>query len=675
MARVLITSALPYANGPIHLGHLVEHIQSDIYARFRRLMGDEVLYLCADDTHGTGVELNAKRLGMSPDDLVAKSWEEHTRDFRDMGISYDLYYTTNSPENKELSEYIYGRLKEKGHIDRLPSMQMYSENLQRFLPDRWIKGTCPKCSAKEQYGDQCAVCGTTYEPTDLIDPVDAIEGQRPVLRETQQLYVRLGDFTEFLREWIPDGVPQPHTRNFVDRWMEGGLQDWCISRDAPYFGFEIPGEPGKFFYVWLDAPVGYVATTKKYCDDNGLDWRAWWGKESDAELIHIIGKDIVYFHTLFWPAMLHAADLKPPTRIQAHGFLTVNGEKMSKSQGTFVRAETYAAHLDPSYLRYYIAAKLASGIEDMDLNLQDFVDRVNAELVNNIVNLASRVTKFIVARFDAEVAAFDPKDYPVCAEIANGLEDYREKMHGFDYRGAIRRVNEIGDAVNTFFQESAPWAAIKDDPARAAEVCAVALHGATALMVALTPVVPKVTARYAEALGLEQLRWEHASAFWRPKTITAPDRIIDRLELANVEAMIEDSKDAGSLDQAAAEATEAAAPELEPIKPEITFDTFSQVDLRVGVVEVAEFVKGAKKLLRLEVNIGRTIQIFAGVRSAYGDPSVLVGKRVLCVANLAPRTMKFGVSEGMLLATSDADDGGLQLVLGPDDAQAGWTVR
>lgn len=677
MARVLITTALPYANGPIHLGHLVEHIQSDIYARFRRLVGDEVLFFCADDTHGTGVELNAKRLGMTPEELVAKSWEEHTRDFGNMGMSYDLYYTTNAPENKELSEYIYAALKEKGHIDRLPAMQMYSENLGRFLPDRWIKGTCPKCSAKDQYGDQCAVCGTTYEPTDLIDPVDAIEGQRPVLRETEQIYVRLSDFVDFLNEWIPAGVPQQHTRNFVDRWMEGGLQDWCISRDAPYFGFEIPGEPGKYFYVWLDAPVGYVATTKKYCDDNGLDWRAWWGKDSDAEIIHIIGKDIVYFHTLFWPAMLHAAELKPPTRIQAHGFLTVNGEKMSKSQGTFVRAQTYVEHLDPSYLRYYIGAKLASGIEDMDLNLQDFVDRVNAELVNNIVNLASRVTKFIVARFDAQVASFEPKDYPVCEVIADGLEAYRAKMHEFDYRGALRHVNEIGDAVNTFFQESAPWATIKEDPARAAEVCAVALHGATALMVALTPVVPKVTARYAEALGLEQLRWEHASAFWRPKNaITAPERIIDRLELPKVEAMIDASKEAGSLGQDGADAeADSAAPALEPMKPEISFDTFSQVDLRIGVVEVAEFVKGAKKLLRLEVNIGRTIQIFAGVRSAYEDPSVLIGKRVLCVANLAPRTMKFGVSEGMLLATSDADDGGLQLVHGPDDAEAGWTVR
>lgn len=672
MARVLITSALPYANGPIHLGHLVEHIQSDIYARFRRLIGDEVLYLCADDTHGTGVELNAKKLGMTPEALVERSWEEHTRDFKNMGISYDLYYTTNSAENKELSEYFYQRLKEQGHIDRLPSMQMYSENLQRFLPDRWIKGTCPKCKAADQYGDQCAVCGTTYEPTDLIDPVDAIEGQRPVLKETEQLYVRLADFSEFLSEWIPKGVPQQHTRNFVDRWMEGGLENWCISRDAPYFGFEIPGEPGKFFYVWLDAPIGYVATTKKYCDDHGSDWRSWWGPESDAELVHIIGKDIVYFHTLFWPAMVHAAGLKPPTRIQVHGFLTVNGEKMSKSQGTFVRAETYVEHLAPSYLRYYIGAKLASGIEDMDLNLQDFVDRVNAELVNNIVNLASRVTKFIVARFDAEVASFDPKDHPVCVEIADGLKDYRARMMDFDYRGALRRINEIGDAVNTFFQEQAPWALIKEDPARAAEVCAVALHGATALMVALTPVVPEVTARYAEALGLEQLRWEHASAFWRPKTITAPDRIIDRLELKDVEAMIEASKEAGSLEQAAAAAAEDS---MEAIKEEISFDEFSKVDLRIGVVEVAEFVKGANKLLRLEVNIGRTIQIFAGVRSAYADPAVLVGKRVLCVANLAPRKMKFGVSEGMLLATSDPDDHGLQLVFGPEDAQGGWTVR
>lgn len=674
MARVLITSALPYANGPIHLGHLIEHIQTDIYARFRRLIGDEVLMLCADDTHGTGVELNAQKLGITPEELVQRSWDEHVRDFTQMGVHYDLYYTTNSPENKELSEYIYGRLKDGGHIVRRSTMQMYSESLGRFLPDRWIKGTCPYCKAQGQYGDQCAVCAKTYEPTDLLDPVDAIEGKRPVLRETTQLYVKLSDFQDFLEQWIEQGVPQQHTRNFVDRWMAGGLEDWCISRDAPYFGFEIPGEPGKFFYVWLDAPVGYVAATKKYCDDRGQDWKSWWGKDADADIIHVIGKDIVYFHTLFWPAMVHAADFKPPSRIQVHGFLTVNGEKMSKSQGTFVRAETYLQHLDPTYIRYYVGAKLAAGIEDIDLNLTDFVDRVNAELVNNIVNLASRVTKFIAARFASEVAAFDPKDYPVCVEIADGLSDYRERMMAFDYRGAIRRVNEIGDAVNTFFQEAAPWALIKEDPAKAAEICAVALHGATALMVALSPLVPAVTDLYAQAVGVECLRWEHASAFWRPKTLTAPERLLDRLELSKVEGMIEASKESASLDMEAAQ-NAADAQKIEALKDEISFDDFNKVDLRIGVVEVAEFVKGAKKLLRLEVNIGRTIQIFAGVRSAYEDPSVLIGKRVLCVANLAPRTMKFGVSEGMLLATSDPDDNGLQLVHGPEDALAGWTVR
>ena len=672
MARVLITSALPYANGSIHLGHLVEHIQTDIYARFRRLIGDEVLFFCADDTHGTGIELNARKAGITPEELVQRSWDEHTQDFSDMGMSYDLYYTTNSEENRELSELIYGILKEKGHITRRATMQMYSENLGRFLPDRWIKGTCPFCKATDQYGDQCEVCAKTYEPSDLLNPVDAIEGKTPVLRETTQIYVRLSDFTEFLNEWVKKSVPQASTRNFVDRWLAGTLEDWCISRDAPYFGFEIPGEPGKYFYVWLDAPVGYVAATKKYADDNGFDWRSWWGPESDAEIIHVIGKDIVYFHTLFWPAMLHASELRPPTRIQAHGFLTVNGEKMSKSRGTFVRARTYLEHLDPSYLRYYIGAKISSAIEDIDLNLQDFVDRVNAELVNNIVNLASRVTKFIGARFEGQVATFDPKDYPVCATIADGLEDYRARMLEFDYRGALRRINEIGDAVNTFFQDAGPWAVIKDDPAKAAEICAVALHGATALMVGITPVVPQITERYAQGLGLSQLRWEHASAFWRPAKVEAPDRLIDRVEMPKVEAMIE----AERLSQAEAEVSApASTDDLEDFKGTISFDEFDKVDLRIGVIEEAGFVEGAKKLLRFKVNIGKSIQVFSGIRSAYPDPQLLVGKRVLCVANLAPRKMKFGVSEGMLLATSAKDDSGLQLVFGPDDAQPGWTVR
>lgn len=675
MARVLITSALPYANGPIHLGHLVEHIQTDIYARFRRMIGDEVLYFCADDTHGTGIELNARKAGITPEALVQQSWEEHTRDFKAMGISYDLYYTTNSDENRELSCYIYEKLKERGSIARLSSMQMYSENLGRFLPDRWIKGTCPYCKAPDQYGDQCEVCAKTYEPADLLNPVDAIEGKTPVLRETTQLYVKLSDYTEFLNEWVKTGVPQATTRNFVDRWLNGTLEDWCISRDAPYFGFEIPGEPGKYFYVWLDAPVGYVATTKSYCDARGMDWRAWWGKDSDAEIIHVIGKDIVYFHTLFWPAMLYAADLRPPTRVQAHGFLTVNGEKMSKSRGTFVRAQTYLDHLDPSWIRYYIGAKMSAAIEDIDLNLTDFVDRVNAELVNNLVNLTSRVTKFIGARFDGEVASFNPADYPLSTVIADGMKDYRERMMDFDFRGALRRLNEVGDAVNTFFQDAGPWAVIKDDPAKAAEICAVALHGATALMVGIAPVVPKVAEIYAEGLGVKELRWEYASAFWKPARVVAPERLIDRMEMPKVEAMIEAEREAQLAAQAAAAPEQSAESELEDFKGTISFEEFDKVDLRIGVVEEADFVKGAKKLLRLQVNIGRSIQVFSGIRSAYPDPSILVGKRVLCVANLAPRTMKFGVSEGMLLATSDKDDNGLQLVFGPDNAQAGWTVR
>src|SRR5690625_475179 len=674
MTRVLITSALPYANGPIHLGHLVEHIQSDIYARFRRLTGDDVLFLCADDTHGTGVELNAKKLGITPEELVDRSWKEHTRDFQNMGISHDLYYTTNSPENEELSGYIYKRLKDAGHIVKRKTMQMYSESLERFLPDRWIKGTCPSCKATDQYGDQCEVCGRTYEPTDLIDPVDAIEGKKPILKETSQLYVQLENFNDFLEAWVPGSVPQKHTRNFVDRWMQDGLEAWCISRDAPYFGFEIPGEPGKYFYVWLDVPVGYIATTKKDCADRGQDWRSWWGKDTDTEIVHIIGKDIVYFHALFWPAMLHAADLKTPSRLQVHGFLTVNGEKMSKSRGTFIRVETYTEHLDPSYIRYYFGAKLAPGIEDIDLNFQDFVDRVNADLVNNAVNLASRVTKFIEARFDGNVASFEAADYPLVQALEEGLERYKAAMREFNFREGMRIVAELGDQVNTFFQDAAPWAVIKEDADKAAEICAVALHGATALMVALSPVVPNVTDRYAQALGVDALAWEHASSAWSPSTITAPKELIPRVEMKQVEAMVEASKEAGSLEQEASQAE--AAQNLEPFKDEITFDDFSKLDLRVGVIEVAESVPKANKLLRFEVNIGaRTIQVFSGIKSAYDDPSELIGKRVLCVVTLAPRKMRFGMSEGMLLSTSDPDDNGLQLVIAPDDAQGGWTVR
>ncbi len=671
MSRVLITSALPYANGPIHIGHLVEHVQTDVWARFRRLMGDEVLHLCADDTHGTGIELNARKEGITPEELVARSQREHERDFAAFGINFDSYYTTNSPENQELANLIYHALKDGGHIERKSSMQMYSESLGRFLPDRWVKGTCPKCGTPDQYGDQCGNCNTTYEPADLINPVDAIEGKTPVLRETEQLYVRLADFVGELERWVPEGVPQPAVRNFVDRWMEAGLADWCISRDAPYFGFEIPGETGKYFYVWLDAPVGYIATTKQLCDARGMNWRDWWDAGSDAEIVHVIGKDIVYFHTLFWPAMLHAAGLKQPSRVQAHGFLTVAGEKMSKSRGTFIRAEVWAEHLDPSYLRFYYATKLGNGIDDMDLNLEDFVNRVNSDLVNNAVNLASRVTKFIAARFDGQVCDFETANHPLCDDVASAVDQYRALMQDWDIRGATRLIAELGDKVNTYFQEAAPWALIKTDPAAAQECCSAALHAATVLMTLLSPIVPDVAAKYADAIGVDVLGLEHTSPAWRPALVAAPDSIISRVQPAAVDAVIEASKQAPTDD--AVDDTSSA--DLEAIKPEISFDDFSKVDLRIGKVVSASEVEGARKLLQLTVDIGREINVFAGIRQAYPDPAVLVGASVVVVANLAPRKMRFGVSEGMLLATSAADDSGLQLVQVDPSALAGWTVR
>jgi methionyl-tRNA synthetase len=673
MSRILVTSALPYANGPIHIGHLVEHIQTDIFVRFHRLMGNDVLHFCADDTHGSGIELNARKMGITPQELVEKSGEEHRRDFDAFQIGFDLYYTTESEENRELAEYIYGRLKDQGHVVRKKSEQMYSEHLGRFLPDRWVKGTCPKCKAPDQYGDQCEVCNSTYEPGDLIDPYDVVEGKTPIVKETEQLYVRLSDFTDYLKDWVERGVPQQAVRSFVNDWFERGLDDWCISRDAPYFGFQIPGEEDKYFYVWLDAPIGYIATTKKYCSDNGLNWKDWWGVDADSKIVHVIGKDITYFHTLFWPAMLKASDLKEPDVVHAHGFLTVNGEKMSKSKGTFIRASTYLEHLDPNYLRFYFAAKLSKGIEDMDLNLEDFVNRVNADLVNNALNLANRVTKFMESKFDGEVAPFDPSDYPVCARVSQNLEGYRGAMEEFDFRGAMRLLAEAGDRVNTFFQDAEPWKVIKEDEEKAAEICAVALYGATALLTALKPVVPEVAARYADAIGVDELQWAHASVQWQPEKVRGPDTLLPRIELKDVEAMVEASKDSDSLTEE--DGGEELPNDLEPLKDEISFGEFSKVDLRVGVIKEAADVEGADKLLRLIVDIGKPMTVFAGIRKAYPDPEVLVGQRAIVVANLAPRKMRFGTSEGMLLATSAPDDEGLQLFLGPESAEPGWTIR
>jgi methionyl-tRNA synthetase len=668
MARYLVTAALPYANGPIHLGHLLEHIQADVYVRALRAAGHDVLYLCADDTHGTPIELNAAKRGITPEALIAESYAAHTADFCGFSILHDLYHSTHSDENRELAGWIYGELLRGGFIERRISRQMYSESLGRFLPDRLVRGTCPRCGALDQYGDVCEVCKSTYEPTDLIDPVDAIEGKRPVLRDTEQLYVRLGDFRSFLEQWLVVGVPQPAVQNFVSSWLSGELKDWCISRDAPYFGFEIPGEPGKYFYVWMDAPVGYIATTAAWAAARGRTWRQDWDASSETRIVHVIGKDIVYFHTLFWPAMLRAAGLKAPDRVHVHGMLTVDGQKMSKSRGTFVRASTYLQHLDPDYLRYYFAAKLSDSIDDIDLNLEDFVTRVNAELVNNVVNLCSRVTKFVATRLGGVVPAVAEQDLAIGRDVHETLQVALDAYAAVDSRAAIRAVVELSDRLNLFFQEAEPWKLLKSDPVRAAEVCAVALHGCTGLMYALAPVVPGVSQRFAAALGLESIEPRHLEVTWRSATVASVERLLERVDLEKVQAMIEASKDTVA-------APQLPVVEVEAFKPEISIEEFNKVDLRVGVVESAEAVPEAEKLIRLIVHCGRRIQVFAGVRSAYPDPTVLVGRRVLVLANLKPRKMRFGMSEGMLLATSAEDGAGLQLVHPDDSALGGWTVR
>ncbi len=667
--RILLTSALPYANGDIHLGHLVEYLQTDMFARFHRMIGTDIVYVCADDTHGTAIELKAQAQGITPQELIDGVWESHTSDFRNFGIQFDEYYTTHSPENEELAGYIYGKLKDAGYITKRAKEQFYSEAMGRFLSDRMVKGQCPNtdCNAEDQYGDVCEICGKTYEPTDLVNPFDVHTGQPPVMRETENLYVTLKEFTDFLREWRDEGLPQEAVRNFVNEWLDGGLEDWCISRDAPYFGFEIPGEPGKYFYVWLDAPVGYIAASKHYADANGLDWKDWWGADSDAEIIHVIGKDIIYFHTLFWPAMLKAADLKTPSRVQVHGMLTVNGRKMSKSRGTFIQASTYLAHLDPEYLRFYYASKLSNQVDDLDLSFEDFVNRVNADLLNKIVNLASRTIKFVTKFFDGEVSEFDPAEFPVVASVHAHLERANVGYEGWDFRDAVREIVDASVELNEFYQASEPWALRKTDEAKARRVCAAALHGTTAIMHALLPVVPKLVSRYATCFGLETLTAENAAASWIPAKVSDPaEHLLTRVEMSSIDALVEDSTITDTPDHAI---------EVSDFGDEITFEDFAKIDLRVGVIEEAKTVEKANKLLQLTVHCGKRINVFAGVRSAYPDPSVLVGKRAVVVANLKPRKMRFGVSEGMLLAMSGPDDEGLQLVNPDDSAKGGWTVR
>ncbi|GAB7129196.1 methionine--tRNA ligase [Silvimonas sp. JCM 19000] len=677
--KILVTSALPYANGAIHLGHMVEHIQTDIWVRFQKMRGHECHSVCADDTHGTPIMLRAEKEGITPEQLIAGVAKEHQRDFEGFYVNYDNYGSTHSEENREFSYRIYNALKANGKIANRTISQLYDPQKNMFLPDRFVKGECPKCHSKDQYGDNCEVCGTTYSPTDLINPYSAVSGATPELRDSEHYFFKLGDCEAFLRGWTTGTAPvngadrprlQEGAANKLNEWFEAGLNDWDISRDAPYFGFEIPDAPGKYFYVWLDAPVGYMASHKQLCQRLGLDFDSYWNKDSDAELYHHIGKDILYFHALFWPAMLEYAGYRTPTGINAHGFLTVDGQKMSKSRGTFITAESYLRHLNPEWLRYYFAAKLNSAIEDLDLNLDDFVARVNSDLIGKYINIASRAAGFISKRFNNTLAA-DLGDAGPLAELQNAAEGIAAQWENREYSRAVRDIMALTDLVNQYVDAHKPWEIAKQEgqDAELQRVCSVLINAFRILTIYLKPVLPKLAADVEAFLNVGPLTWQDASTLLTNHSINTYQHLMTRVDGKNIEAMIEENK------QSLAPVAEVAKPDYEipEIEPTISIDDFMKIDLRVAKIVDAKHVEGAEKLLQLTLDIGtETRNVFAGIKSAY-KPEDLIGRHTVMVANLAPRKMKFGMSEGMVLAAGG--DGGLY-VLTPDlGAKPGMRVK
>lgn len=680
MARkILVTSALPYANGSIHLGHLVEYIQTDIWVRFQKMQGHEVHYVCADDTHGTPIMLRAEKEGITPEALIEGVHKEHSADFAEFLVGFDNYYSTNSDENKTLSQNIYRALKTNGKIATKTIEQFYDPVKNMFLPDRFIKGECPKCHAKDQYGDSCEVCGATYNPTELIDAYSAVSGATPVRKETEHHFFKLSDCEAFLKEWTRSGTLQGEAANKMGEWFENGLNDWDISRDAPYFGFEIPDAPGKYFYVWLDAPIGYMASFKNLCDKHGLDFDEYWKAGSDAELYHFIGKDILYFHALFWPATLEYSGYRTPTQVFAHGFLTVNGEKMSKSRGTFITARSYLDHVkNPEYLRYYYAAKLNSTMEDIDLNLEDFVARVNSDLVGKYINIASRTAGFINKRFDGKL---NPStDNAVIAELKSAAADIAKAYVARDYSKALREIMRLSDLANGFVAEKAPWVMAKQEgkDAELQQVCSDALEMFRLLTLYLKPVLPKLATEIEAFLNIEPMQWRSVETGLNAEhTINQYNHLITRIDPKAIEAMVESNKANLQSTEAPvkAAATKTGTPKDEQAGDYISIDDFTKVDLRIAKIVNAEHVEGADKLLKLTLDIGEenTRQVFAGIKSAY-DPETLKGRLTVMVANLAPRKMKFGLSEGMVLAASDESGG--PFILSPDSgAQAGMKVK
>ncbi|KKO43957.1 methionine--tRNA ligase [Arsukibacterium ikkense] len=674
--KILITSALPYANGPIHLGHLLEYIQTDIWARFQKARGHECYYVCADDAHGTPIMLKAQQQGITPEQMIAQTRIEHEADFAGFAIGFDNYYTTHSEENREFASLIYKRLDDAGYIKRKTISQLYDPQKNMFLPDRFVKGDCPKCGALDQNGDSCDVCGATYSPTDVKNPRSVVSGATPVLKDSEHYFFDLPAFSQMLQDWTRSGALQEEMANKLQEWFIDGLQMWDISRDAPYFGFEIPGAPGKFFYVWLDAPIGYLASFKNYCDKHNIDFDSFWQQDSSAEVYHFIGKDIIYFHSLFWPAMLHGAGFRKPNAVYAHGFVTVNGAKMSKSRGTFIKARAYLDNLNPEYLRYYFASKLTSGITDLDLNLDDFTQKVNADLVGKVVNIASRCAGFISKRYDGKLAASvaEPALLQEFVAAGDSIADSFEKR---EFARAVRDIMALADKANQYIDTKAPWVLVKDDARQqeAHDVCSMGLNLFRVLMQYLKPVLP-VMAGEVEAFLNTELSWQNYHQPLLNHAINPFKALMTRVDPLKVAAMVEAStENLQATPQHQPQLPAVAVTEREPISETISIDDFAKIDLRVAKIVSASAVEGADKLVQLQLDIGNgeTRQVFAGIKAAYA-PEDLIGRSTVMVANLAPRKMRFGLSEGMVLAAGPG--GGDVFILSPDDgALPGMRVK
>ncbi|MHC4556484.1 MAG: methionine--tRNA ligase [Planctomycetota bacterium] len=654
--KIVVTAALPYANGPIHLGHLVEYLQTDIWVRFQKMCGNKCFYFCADDTHGTPVMISARAAGINPEELIEQMHKEHKADFDSFYVEFDNYYSTHSPENKYFSELIFNRLNQAGSIVTRDVEQTYCENCKMSLPDRFVRGTCPRCKAEDQYGDSCEVCSTTYQPTDLINPYCATCRAKPILKTSEHYFFRLVDYKQKLRNLIAKGHTQKSVANKLDEWFEAGLKDWDISRDGPYFGFKIPGEENKFFYVWLDAPIGYMASAKNYCDKNNLDFDSLWpgtglAQVSEYELYHFIGKDIMYFHALFWPAMLIGSGIKTAEKLFVHGFLTVNGEKMSKSRGTFIKASTFVKHLNPEYLRYYYASKLSDGIEDIDLRFEDFINKINSDMIGKFANLASRSGPMLTKKLDSQLGQLNAQGKELVGKLTAAKDRIIEDYENLKFAAVVRTITSLADEANRYVEQNQPWVTINTDPEKTRTTLTGIINAVRILTIYLKPILPKYADKVEKFLNVDKLCFSDTETVLANHRINDFERLVERIDEKQVNAMIQESKEGSRKAESQTQSPQpTAASPAEPFKPECTIEDFAKIDLRIAKVITAELVEGADKLLRLVLDVGGPKKtVLAAIATAY-KPEELTGKVVVYFANLKPRQMRFGLSEGMILA-------------------------